>query len=534
MSVTLSVKDILSQHVVLETEGIDRLYLNGYVPKLQMTEGVVGFFRRHRAAKFASSTLMDPMTKQFVNAIEQLARAEDVPLITFAKGERKDDVAAKMRKDFDRDEGVYFIGKAQERATIYRTEKRRYVNSAMTYPWLVRSSGMVNHYYFYIVDRDFGPLFIKFCSYFPFNAKICLNGHEWLKRQLTQRGIAFEALDNGLLSCADPKRAQKLCERLDAAKIDAVFRKWLARLPHPFTGKDRKAGYRYDVSILQAEFSLTMVLDRPLTGRAFFEEVIRENLDLGRPDNVQLIFARKITRQTPGRFRTRVITDGVIPSLHVDYRTAKIKEYFKLGRALRVETTINNPRDFKIGKRLHNLPRLREFGFSANRRMLSVQTVSHDCAIGEDTWNQVVRPIQVGEQRASALRFDDPRVQALFAVLVMFAFQADGFTSSQLRAPLAHLLGIDPDTITRGRMTYDIRRLRLHGILERIEHTHRYRLSSQGLRVAVFFSRAWTRLLRPGLSLMAPTTPASIPLRRAFATLENQIARFSEQQKCAA
>lgn len=199
MSVTLSVKDILAKHVVLETEGIDRLYLNGYVPKLQMTEGVVGFFRRHRAAKFASSTLMDPMTKQFVDAIEQLARAEDVPLITFAKGERKDDIAAKMRKDFDRDEGVYFIGKAQERATIYRTEKRRYVNSGVTYPWLVRSSGMVNHYYFYIVDRDFGPLFIKFCSYFPFNAKICLNGHEWLKRQLAQRGIAFEALDNGLL-----------------------------------------------------------------------------------------------------------------------------------------------------------------------------------------------------------------------------------------------------------------------------------------------------------------------------------------------
>jgi hypothetical protein len=532
MSVAPSVKDVLAQHVVLETEGIDRLYLNGYVPKLQVVEGVVGFFRRHRGEAFASSALMEPMTERFVEGLEQFALAEDIPLITFAKGTRKDDVAAEIRQGFDREEGVYFIGKAQERATIYRTEKRRQP-SGMTYPWIVQSTGLVNHYYVYIVDRDFGPLFIKFCSYFPFNAKICLNGHEWLKRQLAHRSIAFEALDNGLLSCADTKKAQKLCDGLDAGKIDAVFRKWLGRLPHPFTAADRKAGYRYDVSILQAEFSLTMVLDRPLTGRAFFEEVIRENLDLGRPDHVQLIFARRINRQTPGRFRTRVITDGVIPSIHVDYKSARIKEYFKLGRALRVETTINNSRDFRIGKRLHNLPLLREFGFAANRRLLDVQQVSHDCAIGEDTWNAVVRPITVGEQRASALRFDDPRVQALFAVIVLFLFQADGFTSAQLRAPLAHLLGIDPDSITRGRMTYDLRRLRLHGLIHRIDRTNRYRITSDGLRVAVFFSRTWARLLRPGLSLAPPATDDH-RLRQAFTRLEQEINRFAQHQRCAA
>ena len=158
-----------------------------------------------------------------------------------------------------------------------------------------------------------------------------------------------------------------------AAKIDALLRKWLARLPHPFTPEDRNAGYRYDVSILQAEFSLTQVLDRPLTGRIFFEEVIRENLDLGRPDQVQLIFERRVTKRTPGRFRTRVLTEGVMPSLHVDYKSSRIKQYHKEGRALRTETTINDPRDFGIGKRLHNLPALREVGFQANRRLLDVQ-----------------------------------------------------------------------------------------------------------------------------------------------------------------
>ena len=104
-------------------------------------------------------------------------------------------------------------------------------------------------------------------------------------------------------------------------------------LPHPFTAGSPGGGYRYDVSILQAEFSLTQVLDRPLCGRVFFEEVIRENLDIGRPDQVQLIFERRVTKRTPGRFRTRVLTEGVTPSLHIDYKHSRIKQYHKEGRA---------------------------------------------------------------------------------------------------------------------------------------------------------------------------------------------------------
>jgi hypothetical protein len=279
---------------------------------------------------------------------------------------------------------------------------------------------MVNHYYVDCVDRDFGPFFLKFCSYFPYTAKLCLNGHEYLKRQLAQERITYTALDNGLLGCADPARAQAICDGLGADRIDALLRKWLAILPHPFSAEDRRAGYRYDVSILQAEFSLTQVLDRPVSGRVFFEEVIREHLDMGRPDQVQLLFARRVTKRTPGRFRTRVITEGVTPSLHVDDKSARIKQYHKEGRGLRTETTVNNPRDFRIGKRLTNLPALRAVGFTANRRLLDVQRVSHDCAIGEAVLANVTQPVAVDGQRAAALPFTDPRVQALLAALVLF------------------------------------------------------------------------------------------------------------------
>src|SRR5439155_3690920 len=287
--------------------------------------------------------------------------------------QRKDDVMKEHLRKFQEQEGVVFVGKAQEKTPVFRTEKRRNPKTGQPYPWIVRSTAMVNHYYIYALDRDFGPFFLKFCSYFPFNAKLCLNGHEYAKRQLALEGIAFEALDNGVLSCAAPARLQKICDGLASEEIAGFLRKWLRLLPHPFAGADRKAGYRYDISILQAEFALTQVLDQPVHGRLFFEQVIRENLDMGRPEQVQLIFNRKIRRNTPGCFRTRVVTQDVTPSLNVYYKNTRIKQYHKENRALRTETTINNSYDFGIGKRLHNLPKLREIGFAANRQLLEVE-----------------------------------------------------------------------------------------------------------------------------------------------------------------
>jgi hypothetical protein len=326
-----------------------------------------------------------------------------------------------------------------------------------------------------------------------------------------------------------------LCETLTAEKIDALLRKWLKRLPHPFTPQDRRAGYRYQASILQAELSLTQVLDRAVSGRVFFEEVIRENLDLGRPDQVQLIFQRKLTRRTPGRFRTRVITDGVIPSLYVDYKKTRIKQYHKEGRALRTETTINDTYDFNIGRSLKNLPALKAIGFAANRRLLEVQTLTHDCTLGEEYFQKLQAPVARNSQRAAALRFGDPRVLALFQVLILFCLQPEGFRNQHLREHYARLLGLNPDTLTQGQLTYQLRRLRLHGLIQRVPKTHRYRLTDFGLRTTLFLSRLYARAIRPGLSLVEPLAlPSNHGLQRAFDNLEKQVNFFCQQEKLAA
>jgi hypothetical protein len=535
MTLPRTVAEVISQHVTWELESIDRMYCNVYVPQLQREGGVVGFFRHHRGQPFASAALMDPISKRFVAAIHRFVATEGVPLITFPRDQRKEDVAAAYRANFIPDDGVVLVGRAQEKTPVFRTEKRRNPGTGKTYPWIVRSTAMINHFYFYCVDRDFGPFFLKFGTYFPYTAKLCLHGHEYVKRQLTRAGIAFEALDNGLLTCANIRRAQALCDGLSAAKIDALVRKWLRRLPHPFTPADRQAGYRYDVSILQAEFALTQVLDRPTTGRVFFEEVIRENLDIGRPDQVQLIFGRRVTRRTPGRFRTRVLTEGVTPSLHVDYKRSRIKQYHKEGRALRTETTINDARDVGVGKRLKNLPALRAIGFQANRRLLQVERLSHDCAIGDAAFRTASTPQVVDGQRVAALRFTDPRLQTILGTLVVFRLLPEGFRNRELRALVAQLLGVAPDTITPGSLTYQLRRLRLRGLIVRIPGTHRYHVTPTGLRIALFFTRTYTRVLRPGLAQILPRAPApSSELRRAFDVLEHAMDTWCADAKLAA
>ena len=508
MNLPHSVAELQAENVTLELEGIDRMYLNCYVPQLTSAGGVAAYFRNYKGHRFASTKQAVETSEAFRRNVFDFAKRGDIPVHRFAKGERKDDVMHGFLKDFRSEQGVVFLGIAQEKATVLRTIRKRFGDGQGSVPWIDYTTAMVNFYYFYCVDEDLGPFFLKFCTYFPYAAKLCINGHEYLKRQLDKRAIGFEALDNGLLSCDQPATAQAVANGFNEHRIERFFRKWLKLLPHPFPAADRKAGYLYKLSVLQAEFALTQVWDRPVHGREFFEQVIRDNIDLGRPEKVQVIFARKMrkTTATDGRCRTRIITEGVIPSLHVYYKNTHLKQYHKTckkGAALRTETTINNSYDFAVGRLIKNLPRLREIGFAANRRVLEVETVSHDNRVGALAFDTLQKPVINDEgQRASALRFGDGRVQALFAVLMLLSLNIEGFRNRQLRPLLAQMLGSQEDQFTQGKMTYDLRRLRLHGLIERIESTHRYKLTRKGLGVVFIYQRTYARLLRPLLSVV--------------------------------
>jgi len=521
MTLPRSVADVLSDHVTFEVECIDRMYLNVWVPRLAYGGGVAGFFVGHRGNRYASTALMDPMSKAFVADIHGFIAARGLELVHFAKGQRKDELTQQLLAGFRDAEGVLYVGRVQEKSGVWRTQRRHNPATGGSYAWLVRATAFINFFYFYCVDADFGPFFVKFSTYFPFTAKLCINGNEWAKRQAAKAGIGFEPLDNGFAAVDDVDRLRAICDGFGPQQIEALLRKWLKILPNPFTSGDEAAGYRYELSILQAEFSLTQMLDRPVSGRIFFEQVLHENLDVGRPDQIGLVFDRRIVRKghhpTPGRFRTRVITDGVVPSLHIDYKNSKIKQYHKEGRALRTETTINDTRDFGLSKRLTNLAALRQIGFPANRRLLGVQRISHDPVRGAQAFLDLTAPI-VGSDgtRIPGLRFGDVRVHALLQALLIHRLLPHGFTNRDLRILIAPLLGKTPEDITAGKMTYDLRRLRAHGLIQRIPKTRRYQVTDIGLQDALLFTHAHDHLLRTGLAeLTDPSPPRSSPLRAA-------------------
>jgi len=515
-----SIPELLKGHVTLEVECLDRLYLNGYIGPLATSGGLVTFMREQLGKPIPSPVVLGQVTEKFRASVKAMAERHQIPVYQFDHQERKDDFANQIRRQRCIRDGVVFVGVAQEKAKTFQGKK---VDGQFQYKR--DKTVYVNHYYFYIDDADFGPLFIKVCSYAPWAIKLCLNGHEWAKRQLEKRRIAYEALDNGFLSCAAPEKLQEICDSLGPEDIDHLLRKWLNRLPLPLSAEDRLAGYDWNLSIWQMEVSLTQIFDRPLRGREFFEEIIRDNLDLGRPDRVQLIFDRVVTKKTPGEFRTRVIQDGVHPSLHINYKNFDLKQYFKEGRGCRTEGTFRNTKDFDINKGLANLPYLQKVGREINRRLLEVERVSHNSGMSGDSIQRVVQPTVTEDgEKAPALKFGQPRVMALFLALTVFQHLIDGFHNRDLRALVIDLLGVKAEQYTTSQMTYDLRRLRLKGLIFRPPKTHRYFLTPHGWKIARLFSRLESRVFRPAMAVFTSNDAVlPFPLRASLDRVDDQL-----------
>jgi len=526
-----NVAEIIRDHVTLQVRCVDRLYLNGYVPALQSGGGVVAFLREACGFPLPSPAGLGQVTDAFKARLRAWAEARGIPWIEFRRGDRKDEVVERYRRRF-RGTGVVLVGVAQERASGWRATKQQ--EGARLHFAYSRRAVYVNHYYVYLIDEEWGPAFIKICGYAPYPVKICLNGHEWAKRQLQRRRLRFTALDNGFLHCAQPERLQTICDALSAADLEAFFTRWQAQIPFPLLPVHHARGFTYQLSLLQLEVSLTQVFDRPLRGREFFETVIRENLDLGRPNHVQLLFPRKITRATPGRFTTRVITDGVNPSLHIAYKRCHIKQYFKEERALRTETTFNDTYDVGVKRGLSNFGYLRTLGDHINARLLQLERVAHDCGLAPAALAELVRPTTTAAgQRAPALKFGEPRVTALLRAVGDFHWTIAGLRHRELRPIVARHLGT---AYTRSQMSYDLRRLVCKGLLTRVDRTHCYVLTPYGRRVALFLTKVHDRVVRPGLQALdqSISSQAPPPLRLAFTAVDRAITHLVQEARLAA
>ena len=521
MATVGNVNEILDGHVVLDLECLDRIYLNAYVPTLQVGGQVVTFFNQQRNQPIASPALFQKMGETFRQAVAAFAKRHQIPVIRFGKRDRQIDLIQPYFKAATQP-GVVAIGVAQEFQSVLtaydRSAKTGEPKAAGSRYGFVKEDRRVTVYYFYIADAEFGLGFIKLCAYFPYPGKVWANGHEWAKRRALAEGLAFTELANGFASCADPARLQAICDRLGPADLQAFFDRWMAIIPTPLNTGDQEAGYWWELSMRQVETSRTLVFDAPRRARGFFEALVADNLDLGRPDEVQLTFGRQIRSNTDSPFSTKVVTRGVDVIVNVFYKHSRIKEYLKEGRALRIETVCNSPTDLGCKRRLHNLPELQAKARAANGRLLTIQRAGQGCAVSTALFERVALPSLEEGQRTGALRFGDPRTMALVGALCITINAVAGFTNRSLRAQVAGLL---VSTYNSSQMTYDLRRLRRKGLIRRLPRSNSYVLTSDGVRVAIFYTKVYGRLLRPLLAVDHP--PALPELRQALRVIDTHI-----------
>jgi hypothetical protein len=524
----LQVKDVLTNKIALDIECVDRVYLNGYVKGLQMAGGLITFIREQMGFPIPSPMLLSPVSQAYRTDVEKFAEEQGLTIVNFAHGEEKDETARAHLAKFEKRSGVVLIGKAQEKTSGY-TARRKDHGTKVWFDYS-RRDVFVTHYYFYILDENFGLFFIKVCTYFPFDVKVCFNGHEWAKQQLRKGGIGFEALSNGFLSCEDPVHLQQICYQLNAEKIQALFDHWVEQIPWPLSVAQRAAGYPHLLSIWQMEVSRTQVFRDPEQGWALVENLIRDNLDLGRPERVSLIFERKVTKATPSEFHTRVLRAGVQPTIRIPYKHSVLKQYLKDGRGLRTEMMFNNTQDFGLTRGSKNFTILFDMGRHFNNRLLEQEMLSQDCFVPLQTIQELGHSTIENGQRASALRFADRRVMALLGALAGQSYIIKPLGNRSLRPIVEQLSGTSYST---AQMTYDLRRLRLKKLTERIGKSHRYRLTELGIKVVTFFTKRYQRLFRPGLATLPPNQIYPSDLAQALNKVSEAIQSWAEQSTLA-
>ena len=292
MAATVTINDVLDGHVVLDVECLDRIYVNGYVPNLQVGGQVVSFLTQHLGNPIPSPAILEKIGAVFRKAVDRFTADNKIPVVRFGKNDRKIEV---MRPYLARQAGtgragVAAIGIAQEFAPVFTATKKQR-GKTVWFSFAV-SQRRVSCYYFYVCDDDFGPAFVKVCAYFPYPMKIWVNGHEWAKRQAIKAGIGFTELSNGFATATDPAALQAICDRLSPGAITVFAERWWSILPLPLTEHDRAAGYWWELAMRQVETSRTLVFDAPRHARCFFEALVADNLDIGRPELIKLIFRR--------------------------------------------------------------------------------------------------------------------------------------------------------------------------------------------------------------------------------------------------
>lgn len=474
----------------------DRILLNGLIQPFQQPERIVGFFNTFRHQYPVSRAVLRDVASQYERWVKARAVEWGAPIVDAPAGRRDEFVEPYFRRA--QPDQIVVILKAREPARIIIA-----IGKPADDRWhLTYAQRWVIQYNFYLQDREWGPMFVRMCPYLPFSARLCLNQHEWLAQRLRAEGIRFRQCANAFLTCSDPTRLQELADALTAQDLERCGRKWLRALTPFFTSTERRqaqCGHR--LFFAQVEYCDNLIFQRRAALDALADRLLDANRTIGQPTKITTIFGRKVTKRYGGKLQT-VIQDLDLPNpvIRSHYAHGSVKQYVRDHLLLRTEPATNDVRDYGVPKAIEHLPHLREKLSTIADRYLTVQQDILETFVDRGQLCDLAKPTRLPSgKRIPGLKLDHPRQLALMHALVRFAHLASGdtFTTRDLHPIAAAALDWTTGQYRLASLRYDLSKLRAKGLVDKVEHSRRYRLLPQGYTICVLFLKLFERVYAP-------------------------------------
>jgi hypothetical protein len=472
----------------------DRILLNAVIRPFQQAERVIGFFWTYRHLYPVSRNVLRDIANQYhywVRNRSQTWRLEIQP----DPEARRDNFLAHCFRKAEPDQVVAIIKAREPAAILTAIGKGQNWHLEMKRRW-------VDQYNFYVNDRNWGPMFVRVCPYFPFSARVCLNQHDWLAQRMRQRGIRFRQSSNAFLSCSHPQALQQLADSLTPDDLIVCAQKWLSRFTPFFTPEERNhAGVQHRLFFAQTEYCDNLIFRRRSAVDALEQRLLDANRTVGQPTKLTIIFGRRITRYHHGKLQT-VIEDLNLPNpvIRSHYGHGFIKQYVRDRCILRTEPATNNVTDYGIGKAVENLPQLQHKLSALIDRYHDVQQDILETFVDRGQLRKLTQPTLLPNgKRIPGLKLDHTRQLAVMQSLVRFCYLAAGgtFTTAELYPHVLQALPLSAADYKLNSLRYDLWKLRAKGLIEKIPHSRRYQLLPHGYQICLLFLKLFEKIYAP-------------------------------------
>jgi hypothetical protein len=467
------------------------------VQRLQIPVNVVCFFRDQRHQE-VDRNLLRSVARQYHDGVEHYADQHQIPIVRpqdFSEERREnwvDDYFPNRADPF----GLGVILTSRENARMAIAEK------STPKPRIDLKNRFVEQYYFSLNDPEFGRAFLRIGPSFPPTSRLCINGHEWLARQLTKEQIAFTQCGNAFVECANPQRLHELADQFSHEHIGPFAHRWLAQLVPTLTpAAQRRQGSGFRLFVSQVEYCDHRIFQERAALDRRHERLLDANRTLGRPDRRAFIYGRRFTEKTVEGIKTRITDyEEIKPVIRSDFKRTAIKQYVRDQILLRSEGISNYTPNLGVTKGIDNLPQLRDVLHRGTERYLEVQQDVMETFVDRGPLQQLPPPtVTASGRRIPGIKRTDQRLLAVMPALVCFRFLAGlgTFRTRDLLPAVVKALGVTAAPYRLSQLRYDLSTLLATGLVVQVAGTHNYQLTPTGFRLGVVYLTLFHKLDAP-------------------------------------